>query len=610
MGPQSKQQVTSPQLASESCPRSDASGHSGSTKARRAMSPGHLGSTSNTFLVNNSGTAQGQQQGSAQYKEESNSAQKMASFFQRGHIQPLMLVDPHGNIHAVDKETKKVYWTTKTGRHAFKFLKDEDKVLKLYFHFDASQRERERTASFLVDENDIYLIENEKSFKVEGHSVESLENTVHKLSGEDFEVTGNTEELWVHVGSGDVLKCRPLDTKEHMLVVRKDFRVCNRANDWELSFSDFEICGDAEGGRVRDESIKMLHCRDYDKYFTFMAEFKIQFENLTVFYDKRCRWEDGRVTFRGRFNRYAELTNVTAELVAPANYAKKRSEHYVMLGWHTNILRFYERYEGIEDTFLLFESYDHKLTNPRKEDPNGREIMRSILSGVLHLFDKNCLHGKLVASNVVITAENEVKLCGLLPETIPSKSAIKKEMRELRQLLKCCVFGDVREVPKSYKASDPLAYDLFTKLMYKSNSNPSLKSKEVFVFIRDVTHALDDRHSSTDAYKLNKELATQHVENLIFGHRNGSLHRIFVEHMEHSSMYCKFRTYALSALLRFIRNSYNHMPQLAKEVKDLYGGTLEGIEKYYAAIFPALLVELYNVVHRFPAMGGIFNDYY
>ncbi|GJV47731.1 hypothetical protein Tco_1437943, partial [Tanacetum coccineum] len=143
---------------------------------------------------------------------------------------------------------KKVYSTTKTGRHAFKFLKDEDKVLKLYFHFDASQRERERTASFLVDENDIYLIENEKSFKVEGHSVKSLENTVHKLSGaQDFEVTGNTEELWVHVGSGDVLKCRPLDTKEHMLVFRKDFRVCNRANDWELSFSDFEICGDAEG---------------------------------------------------------------------------------------------------------------------------------------------------------------------------------------------------------------------------------------------------------------------------------------------------------------------------------------------------------------------------
>nr|GEW43845.1 ATP-dependent helicase BRM [Tanacetum cinerariifolium] len=61
MGLQSKQQVTSPQLASESSPRSDASGHSGSTKARQAMSPGPLGSTSNTFLVNNSGAAQGQQ---------------------------------------------------------------------------------------------------------------------------------------------------------------------------------------------------------------------------------------------------------------------------------------------------------------------------------------------------------------------------------------------------------------------------------------------------------------------------------------------------------------------------------------------------------------------
>ncbi|KAI3743909.1 hypothetical protein L1987_56978 [Smallanthus sonchifolius] len=61
MGPQSKQQVTSPQIANESSPHSDVSGHSGSTKARQAMSPGHLGSTQNTPLVDNSSGGQGQQ---------------------------------------------------------------------------------------------------------------------------------------------------------------------------------------------------------------------------------------------------------------------------------------------------------------------------------------------------------------------------------------------------------------------------------------------------------------------------------------------------------------------------------------------------------------------
>ncbi|CAI9279148.1 unnamed protein product [Lactuca saligna] len=50
MSPQvsmSKQQVASPQLTNENSPRSDVSGHSGSTKARQTMSPGHLGSNSN-----------------------------------------------------------------------------------------------------------------------------------------------------------------------------------------------------------------------------------------------------------------------------------------------------------------------------------------------------------------------------------------------------------------------------------------------------------------------------------------------------------------------------------------------------------------------------------
>ncbi|XP_022016554.1 ATP-dependent helicase BRM isoform X2 [Helianthus annuus] len=61
MGPQSKQQVTSPQVANESSPHSDVSGHSGSTNARQAMSPGHIGSTQNAPLVNNSSGGQGQQ---------------------------------------------------------------------------------------------------------------------------------------------------------------------------------------------------------------------------------------------------------------------------------------------------------------------------------------------------------------------------------------------------------------------------------------------------------------------------------------------------------------------------------------------------------------------
>ncbi|XP_071741486.1 ATP-dependent helicase BRM-like [Rutidosis leptorrhynchoides] len=59
-GPQSKQQVTSPQLENESSPRSDMSGHSGSN-IRQTMSPSHLGSISNTMLVNNTNACQGQQ---------------------------------------------------------------------------------------------------------------------------------------------------------------------------------------------------------------------------------------------------------------------------------------------------------------------------------------------------------------------------------------------------------------------------------------------------------------------------------------------------------------------------------------------------------------------
>ncbi|XP_076956925.1 ATP-dependent helicase BRM-like [Bidens hawaiensis] len=48
-------------LMAQLTPPSDVSGHSGSTKARQTMSPGHLGSTPNTMLVNNSSGGQGQQ---------------------------------------------------------------------------------------------------------------------------------------------------------------------------------------------------------------------------------------------------------------------------------------------------------------------------------------------------------------------------------------------------------------------------------------------------------------------------------------------------------------------------------------------------------------------
>ncbi|KAL8268519.1 hypothetical protein R6Q59_002317 [Mikania micrantha] len=61
MGPQSNQQVSSPQVVNASSPRSDISGHSGSTKGRQVISPGHLGSTHNSTLVNISSAGQGQQ---------------------------------------------------------------------------------------------------------------------------------------------------------------------------------------------------------------------------------------------------------------------------------------------------------------------------------------------------------------------------------------------------------------------------------------------------------------------------------------------------------------------------------------------------------------------
>lgn len=83
--------------------------------------------------------------------------------------------------------------------------------------------------------------------------------------------------------------------------------------------------------------------------------------------------------------------------------------------------------------------------------------------GVLHIFDNNCLHGNLIASNVVITADNQVKLYGLKPG-IMSEAAKQKDMHDLAEILKFCVFGDVIDVPESFKSTDPLAYDLLTKL--------------------------------------------------------------------------------------------------------------------------------------------------
>lgn len=282
-----------------------------------------------------------------------------------------LMVDPHGDLHAVNKETNGHFWTAKTGRPAFKLCKDEDQVLNSYFEFDRSQDHHD----------DLYYTVNENSVKVDNLSVESLRNVVNTHYGpQDLDIKGDTENIWIHLRSGE-LKHSPTDSKDYVMMVRKDFNICNQSENWELKFSFFEV---ADG--VRDiNNIKVVHCRDWEEYFTFMKKFGIPLEILTVFYDRRRQWEDGRVTFRGRFNRPKLLMcddafmDITAEVVLPGEAEKVNaySQYYLFLGSHTNLLRFYGHHKGVEeDTYLVFESYDHSMKTPGKEDPNKHKIIR------------------------------------------------------------------------------------------------------------------------------------------------------------------------------------------------------------------------------------------
>lgn len=118
------------------------------------------------------------------------------------------------------------------------------------------------------------------------------------------------------------------------------------------------------------------------------------------------------------------------------------------------------------------------------------------------------------------------------------------------------------------------------------------------------------RHSREDGKKLHAVFARDDFQRLIFNRRKSFIHKVFLEHMEYAAMYRKFGNLALKALLRFIRNAFNHEPQLEEKVRNLYGKSFEGLEKYFSEIFPYLLVEVYNQVELVAVEGENFHSYF
>ncbi|KAF8035129.1 hypothetical protein BT93_C1233 [Corymbia citriodora subsp. variegata] len=51
-------------------------------------------------------------------------------------------------------------------------------------------------------------------------------------------------------------------------------------------------------------------------------------------------------------------------------------------------------------------------------------------------------------------------------------------------------------------------------------------------------------------------------------------------------------------LLRVVRNKFNHRRHAPEEVMEILGSDPDGMDAYFAKLFPRLLIETYGVVHK------------
>ncbi|KAK2975680.1 hypothetical protein RJ640_027783, partial [Escallonia rubra] len=286
-------------------------------------------------------------------------------------------------------------------------------------------------------------------------------------------------------------------------------------------------------------------------------------------------------------------------------------------------------------------------------------LMRDVVSGLVHLHDLGIIHRDLKPQNVLIIKERA--MCAKLSDMGISKRLVEDmsslshhatgygssgwqapeqllhgrqtravDLFSLGCVLFFCItrgrhpFGDnlERDINIAKNRLDlflvvhiPEAVDLFSRLLdHHAERRP--KAIEVLLhpffwsselrlsFLRDTSDRveLEDRESDSGILKALEGIASV----ALGGKWDEKMEPAFIANI---GRYRRYKFDSVRDLLRVMRNKLNHYRELPKEIQELLGPVPEGFYDYFASRFPKLLIEVYKVMHKYCKEEEWFQKY-
>ncbi|KAL2333976.1 hypothetical protein Fmac_015189 [Flemingia macrophylla] len=292
--------------------------------------------------------------------------------------------------------------------------------------------------------------------------------------------------------------------------------------------------------------------------------------------------------------------------------------------------------------------------------PQLLNLMRDIVSGIIHLHELGIIHRDLKPQNVLITTERS--LCAKLSDMGISKQLLENmsslgnnatgggssgwqapeqlvQGRQTRAVdifsLGCVLFfcmtggrhpfGDriERDINILKNQKDlllvefiPEAKDLISSLL---NPNPDVRPKASEVlyhplfwssevrlsFLRDTSDRVELENRDTVSELL---VALESLGTVAMGGNWGEMMEpAFIANIGH---YRRYKFNSVRDLLRVMRNKLNHYRELPPEIQELVGPVPEGFCDYFAIRYPKLLIEVYKVILKYCKEEECFQRYF
>lgn len=183
---------------------------------------------------------------------------------------------------------------------------------------------------------------------------------------------------------------------------------------------------------------------------------------------------------------------------------------------------------------------------------------------------------------------NKVSLHGILPELT------RERQKEAAHLIEQMLHPEPKRRPS--------AAQLLMHIFFWTNDK-KLK------LIQDVSDKLEfQNQENTDLIMKIETMGAKHQ--VLKGYLNnwtGVLHQSLVQELQ---KWRKYNSSSFCDLLRFIRNKKNHFRELPKEAKQFLGSTNDSYLRYFASLFPTMMLAVDEFVRRNLLNDPLFAQYY